>query len=682
MLPTTLLCVVISCSDSDCGSKDEVTPKVARQTCESSQCHGVAGSPNGIEEAHKPVSLLCTDCHGGDGTATEQYLAHVAPAPEWVEARVQGYLKNLPVNDLDRVDPAYLRFINPGDYRVAQQSCGSASQQSNGSGCHEDLIYNAVRSNMATFVGHFNVPRFQNGMQDRDAIFGSVALDDPKKPAQQPQGTVPSLQQAKVPPHDAPKDSLDTIVDHYLIKNCTHCHQWNFGRNDTRGNYRSSGCTSCHMVYNTDGITESNDATIPKNVPPHPVKHVLETALPVEQCERCHFQGARIGLLYQGIVEAGFEGQDTATNIEVIDEVLHGHAGGYYANVSGDPRYPADVHYDRGLTCVDCHIGQDVHGNGRIFSTSKYQTAIRCENCHGTVDSVIQEGRAMAPTTPDGSPDETCQPDVNPQHSDYFLTCSGDPIKRMVRTESGNIVLNLASGQGQRPVTQIKRSLETRPSPLLVESMGRNAEGKSHTDIVECSTCHTAYRQYCFGCHVEVDFGSEKKDLVTGLSTPGVDSGAKFRSTLDEFFIGMNRRNKIGSFCPSMAVFFTSSETQEDGEKKTYFERKIRKSATGKRGFNWAINAPHTTVTRSRACAQCHADQENDCSTTKARESYGFGTGRFMETDGDGVTYDLTQLIDEQGTPLVDFSHIDQGAVPIDMIERALKICVTESTQP
>ena len=46
---------------------------------------------------------------------------------------------------------------------------------------------------------------------------------------------------------------------------------------------------------------------------------------------------------------------------------------------------PPDVHYEAGMHCADCHVGSDVHGDGRIYGTSKQQVDLRCEDCHGTV---------------------------------------------------------------------------------------------------------------------------------------------------------------------------------------------------------------------------------------------------------------------------------------------------------
>jgi hypothetical protein len=76
------------------------------------------------------------------------------------------------------------------------------------------------------------------------------------------------------------------------------------GTNDQPGDYRSSGCTACHMVYANDrdpvhsgpyagyghdGEARMNaDPTIAKNEPGHPIEHRLTTAIPSSQCMVCH----------------------------------------------------------------------------------------------------------------------------------------------------------------------------------------------------------------------------------------------------------------------------------------------------------------------------------------------------------------------------------------------------------
>ncbi len=78
---------------------------------------------------------------------------------------------------------------------------------------------------------------------------------------------------------------------------------WFMGTNDNPGDYRNSGCASCHVVYanNRDieasgpyakfgnrGTSQSVDPTIPHDESAHPLRHVMSNAIPTAQCRICH----------------------------------------------------------------------------------------------------------------------------------------------------------------------------------------------------------------------------------------------------------------------------------------------------------------------------------------------------------------------------------------------------------
>src|SRR5205085_5696878 len=75
------------------------------------------------------------------------------------------------------------------------------------------------------------------------------------------------------------------------------------GTNDQPGDYRSSGCTGCHVVYANDrdplhsagyaqygntGLSITGDKSIPKNEQGHPLRHQFTRAVPTSQCMSCH----------------------------------------------------------------------------------------------------------------------------------------------------------------------------------------------------------------------------------------------------------------------------------------------------------------------------------------------------------------------------------------------------------
>jgi hypothetical protein len=88
------------------------------------------------------------------------------------------------------------------------------------------------------------------------------------------------------------------------------------GSNDHSGDYRSSGCSACHVIYANDtnpkaaghyaqygngGISQSADTQIPKTEPGHPIKHQFTSNIPTTQCMTCHMHpGTNMEATYLG----------------------------------------------------------------------------------------------------------------------------------------------------------------------------------------------------------------------------------------------------------------------------------------------------------------------------------------------------------------------------------------------
>src|SRR5436190_14052427 len=75
------------------------------------------------------------------------------------------------------------------------------------------------------------------------------------------------------------------------------------GSNDHPGDYRSSGCSACHVIYANDrsptnsgwwskyghqGLSFTADKTIPKKERGHPITHQFTRSIPSSQCMNCH----------------------------------------------------------------------------------------------------------------------------------------------------------------------------------------------------------------------------------------------------------------------------------------------------------------------------------------------------------------------------------------------------------
>ncbi len=303
----------------------------------STDSHTMHASPN--------VILGCTDCHGGDskrGLKLEQ--AHVRSYnPEfWLSSANPPNSTVL----LNKESPEFIRFINPGDLRVADKACGL---------CHGDIVNRVGHSMMNHGAMLWNAAAYNNGaINQKNPIVGqaygadgiALKLENPFPPTAEETrtlGILPSLiplprwnrsmpgnvlrifekggfaplslglSTLDEPPgkpdrrlSDRGLGTLNRIDPVILGAQKTRLHDpllGFMGSNDRPGDYRSSGCTACHVVYANDrsptnsgwwskyghqGLSFSKDPTIPKNERGHPVMHQFTRSVPSSQCMNCH----------------------------------------------------------------------------------------------------------------------------------------------------------------------------------------------------------------------------------------------------------------------------------------------------------------------------------------------------------------------------------------------------------
>lgn len=611
------------------------------------------GERVGIEDPHPWFPLSCTDCHGGNPEAFTRLEAHVSPGEG------PALLRALTSDELDAADPDYLRFVNPGDLRVAATSCGSSSPAAGGGNCHQAIVETSRLSVMNTYAGHYTLPRYLSGSQERadgfTPLLAAIDVVDPEyDPETAPPGTTGSFEALRGPDPAADRATIQACMDIYLPKSCPTCHTDAFGPNNAAGNYRSSGCTSCHMHYADDGLSRSADPVIDQDFPPHPVRHELTSAIPVEQCGRCHFQGGRIGLAFRGIREGGFPTEKTPPHAVPLGRELHAHEVDYYFtdedSTNDHDETPPDLHFTAGMVCADCHVGADVHGDGYLYVSERHQVGVRCEDCHGTVR------QALTPDPDDG----------------LFRNSRGSVLRRLRQDGEGRIFLKLATADRELEVPQIQRQLQSGQNQAMVEAMGVNESGFSHTDSMECYTCHTSWRLTCFGCHVTIDDRLEQKNKTTGEITLGGVAAERIDYSIDFFALGVNERGKLSPLCSSMSMFM--SYIDETGQK--LIDRQVRTSGDGKLGNGWNPFHHHTVSRVPQNCDRCHPNDPSvgvDNSAT-VRATYGFGTGEFFQADGQSVLRDQSAFLDEDGNLIADFPHPGTGPVPRALRERAMSI--------
>jgi len=346
-------------------SLDEATQRSAG--CVS--CHGMTEAPS--MHTTGTVHLACIDCHGGQGTvmrpaASDMRAYENAKHQAHPKPRNSSYADSSanpvrPYTDWLKEDKEYIRFINPGDLRVVDETCGS---------CHAKEV-RAVETSMMTHGGMlWQAALYNNGaFPYKNARFGESYSPDgfPQKITMTPapsaeltraKGILPYLDplarwelsqpgnllrvferggEARSEPGNPNREARPGLPDEklsdrglgtllrtdpvFLGLQKTRLLDPLLslpGTNDHPGDYRHSGCTACHVIYANDrspehsgayaiygnqGRSAQMDPTIPKNESGHPIKHELTRAIPTSQCIVCHIHpGTNMVASYLGYI--------------------------------------------------------------------------------------------------------------------------------------------------------------------------------------------------------------------------------------------------------------------------------------------------------------------------------------------------------------------------------------------
>ena len=254
------------------------------------------------------VRLGCTDCHGGDAT-TRVGAELPANSAEYQEAKKKAHpapkiLANgngaNPVRAYTnwlKEDWSYIKFVNPGDLRVAATTCGTA-------GCHMSEVQKVRTSMMTHGAMLWGAALYNNGaFPQKNPLFGEsyspegtpqrlMTFPPPTAEETRLKGVLPYLEPLErweisqpgnvlriferggerkpeigIPSLDEQPGKPDVKLGERgfgtllrtdpvflgLQKTRLFDPLLSFpGTNDQPGDYRNSGCTACHVVYGND----------------------------------------------------------------------------------------------------------------------------------------------------------------------------------------------------------------------------------------------------------------------------------------------------------------------------------------------------------------------------------------------------------------------------------------------
>jgi hypothetical protein len=127
--------------------------------------------------------------------------------------------------------------------------------------------------------------------------------------------------------------------------------------------YHSTGCATCHYLYNDDGLNRGNDPAIPRDQPGHGTVHEITTAITYSQCDHCHNRGDN------SLKRMTFVPREDLPPVGApIRDAMPPEGRGlkeYYQPIAQFTKCEVE------LNCVDCHTAQEVMSNGHIYGTKK-----------------------------------------------------------------------------------------------------------------------------------------------------------------------------------------------------------------------------------------------------------------------------------------------------------------------
>lgn len=750
-------------------------------------CHVMPKDKNGpglFDDPNMHVAearVGCTDCHGGNATAFRPdsspnerpydfaYLSTMTQAHVQPRFPLEWHGSANPVRSftlLNKESPEFVRFVNPGDLRVATVACGS---------CHLKEVEYVKRSLMTTSAmlwggatynnGSFptkqyrfgesyspdSIPQRLQGVVEVDAKGRKTvrwptekelergvlpSLDPlPRWNVAQPGNVLRAFERGGKAPRGNPSNvgvpdieadpgrpdmklgsrgygtelRFDPVLLNLQKTRLNDPHLSFLGTNDHPGDYRSSGCSACHVIYANDranvhsgiyakfgnrGHSAGTDPTIPKNEPGHPIVHRFTNSVPSAQCMTCHHHqpnafmntffgyqmwdyetdGAamwprqqkdptpeeRAASLASNPEGAAIRGEwtdpDFLANVSELNPTLkhtqfadyHGHGwifravykrdrkgnlldkDGKQVDFSDPDRFKKavhlmDIHAERGMHCVDCHMKQDNHGDGKLYGEYPNAIEITCQDCHGTVRKRFADDQKM--TGPAGQGKSLT--DLKTPWAEPRFEYRGDEMAPLQRSmmypdkvwevpQVQDIVTNDPSRTRQdgRPWYNANAA---RAKTMQTDGTTWGKIPTSDTVLahnsgkMECFACHTSWTTGCFGCHLPMR-ANEKRPMLHNEGDEGRNWTSYNPQIVrdDVFMLGKQGPVKGGKTAPvrsSSAVMISS----QNALREWIYAQQPPVSAAGLSAQAFNPHFPHTVRTKeTKRCTDCHLSAADD----------------------------------------------------------------------
>lgn len=492
-------------------------------------CHN---EMSGFTESHSPDKVGCNACHLGNPNTTNKDFAH------------KGMI------------------LIPGNLSNAVKTCET-------NGCHPGIPERINYSLMNTMSGVISVNRF--------------AFDELEKP--EGHFSITELSQSNADDHNR--------------NLCASCHlgnekiEWGPITELTRG----GGCNACHLSYSKEAIEQldnyftsnvkreksNGNKDISEYLPKiHPQ---LNLNVSNDHCFGCHSRSGRISTNYEGWFETliSWENFESGGYPELVSEShqqklkqVQLDRKKYRLLMDGRvfQKTKDDVHHQKGMECIDCHLSMEIMGDGNSYNHMEEQVRVQCTDCHS------KENRSVSYDKLDFEPKKISDLRKSQKENEQYL----------ITEKSGIPIINtyVSSSNQKYLITKSKKEkLALKPPAKIC------IEGKSH-ERLSCNSCHTEWVSHCVGCHTEYDQILEGYDLLDNKDIVGSWNESPSDFYVDYPVLGIKKdkagKEIVDTFIPGMVLTIDKFKNP----RKKIFKRLF------------APTFAHTIDKKGRSCKSCH----------------------------------------------------------------------------
>jgi len=291
-----------------------------------------------------------------------------------------------------------------------------------------------------------------------------------------------------------------------------------------------------------------------------------------------------------------------------------------------------DVHFGKGMHCVDCHFYQDLHGDGNIYTNNWDQIEIECEDCHGFGKTRAQEvtpGKLYT-SGPNGRND--LMQARNEFGQPFFFTDGDGKLWQRSRLDP-SLTWQIEQVADSTPGSRDPSNPDATPHSDKHIATKPGDAGK-----LECYACHNTFAMNCLACHYQENFNQGVKQQKEVFLTGGVQSShtnfqlfGLVRGPLVLAVNGDAEQHRIAPFRSTMEAYVGIANCQGDTLANFVTHSNCRAGAPTA-GTSMNNFMPHSVGNlTARGCETCHTAtdaQGHVVNNHILAQTLGLGSGR------------------------------------------------------